>query len=383
MNPQPPKNAKVRTELAVQLATARGPANTHSDDLLAELFGLDTADSETPDLEKLGLEKRARPGLISCAVDLVCGLASEFGRLTGVCLVRISSGLVVGFHVSGNPATERIVVKVHRNHVAARLDAVVRAQSALVAAGIPVASLLTDAPRALGTGHALVETWRADGDTVDVRSTDRRRALARGSFTISESLDANQFGDLAPDWSGRFAPPHSPMFNFEATGTGAGWIDRLADMALEGANRLTADGVGERRVVHTDLRPENVLLDLARSAPVVSTIYDLDSLQLGSEAWLIGGVARAYSTNWSLPDPMIPGVSEIRAFVKDYEFVRGQLFSPEEMRLAELGTLHALAYSARCEHALYPDGSVAPWGPGWRSLLQQFATGLGVRVDQG
>lgn len=166
--------------------------------------------------------------------------------------------------------------------------------------------------------------------------------------------------------------PHSAIFDFEATANGAEWIDALADEALT-TRRIALDrSIGHNVVMHTDLRPENVLLTEVDGDPFVSTIYDLDSLACDVEPWLVGGVARAFSTNWSQPDPMLPTVAEIRMFVADYEGARGDAFTADEWRLGAAGVTYALAYSARCEHALYPNGADARWGPGWRQLLRDW-----------
>lgn len=336
----------IHEELARSLGSAEG------DSLLVELFG-------TPDA--------------AVAAGALLNVVGSIGRPIGVCLVRVSSGVVVGFDLEG--ALDRVVVKVHRKHLMPRLGSVLRAQRILGAAGIPVATPLVAAPRLVGSGAALIETWRADGESVDVRPSARRRAIARCSFAISGTLDADHFPDLVPTRAGRYPPPHSPVFDFEATSAGAEWIDLLADVAL--AEQAALSGVGRRVVAHSDLRPENVLLDLSGTDPLVSTVYDLDSLVVDAEPWLVGGTARAFSTNWSRPDPMLPTVSDIDGFVRDYEGIRGIAFSADETQLARVGALHALAYSARCEHAMFPDGSPAPWGPGWRSLLKHFAADAG------
>ena len=300
------------------------------------------------------------------AAASIVDIASVAGHPVGVKLVRLGSGIVVGFDLADGSA---VVAKVHRPHIVARLSAVLRAQRALTAAGVPVPESLVDDAIPVGSGAATIESWLADGDTMDVRPAPRRQAIAECAVAITGALTpVENYRALAPDWTGRFPPPHSPIFDFDATVAGAKWIDELADFALATRDRL-ADTCDRSTVVgHGDLRPENVLLD----AGGVSSVYDLDSLVLDAEPWLVGGVARAFSTNWSLPDPMLPTAREINDFVNDYELARGTGFDDDERLLATAGTLHALAYSARCEHSLYPS-SVAPWGPGWRHLLRTFA----------
>ena len=314
--------------------------------LLDEIFGTDVSHTD--------------------AAASIVDIASVAGRPVGVKLVRLGSGIVVGFDLAEGSS---VVVKVHRPHIVARLGAVLRAQRELTAAGVPVPESLVHEAIPVGSGAATIESWLAHGDTVDVRPAPRRQAIAECAVAITGALTpVENYGALAPGWTGRFPPPHSPIFNFDATAAGAGWIDELADVALDVKVRLVDTHDRSTVAGHGDLRPENVLLD----ARGVSAVYDLDSLVLDAEPWLVGGVARAFSTNWSLSDPMLPTVNEISAYVNDYELARGTGFTDDERLLAAAGTLHALAYSARCEHSLYPS-SVAPWGPGWRHLLRTFA----------
>jgi hypothetical protein len=287
------------------------------------------------------------------------------GEPVDVTLVRVSSGVVVGFLMDDG---SRAVVKVHRTVNAPRVQAIIRAQSVLLRAAVPVPVALLNEPMACGTGVATVDRWLDDGATLDVRPPQLRLALARCAFRFTEVLDANEFTELRPTWAGRYPPPHSPMFNFAATSSGAEWINTRADEAL--ALRHQFQNVGHHVVMHADLRPENVLVTQDGPEPFVSSIYDLDSIQVGCEPWLVGEIARAFSTNWSLDDPMIPTHDEIAAFIDDYQAARGRLFTTDELALCRAGVHHALAYSARCEHAMFPDGRDAPWGPGWRGLLR-------------
>ena len=331
---------EIEHELAQHLAGA------HQDSLLLELFGGAATEAIAAEIVKL---------------------VTVHGDPVGVRLVRLSSGVVVALNVRGPHAT--VVVKVHRAPVVDRLAGVIRAQRLLAIAGLPVTTPLADSPVSMGTGAATLETWRADGKAVDVRPAPLRRALARCMYDIITALDPDQFPELVSTWRGLYPPPHAPHFDFVATSKGAEWIDEQATGAL--ARRCTLEGIGRRVVAHTDVRPENVLLDVAES-PTVSTIYDLDSLCVDTEPWMVGATARAFSTNWSLDDPMIPTSAQIHAFLRDYENVRGDAFSADEAALVDAGVVHALAYSARCEHALFPDGAEAPWGPGWRALLREF-----------
>jgi Ser/Thr protein kinase RdoA (MazF antagonist) len=322
--------------------------------LVAELFG----DGEPSE---------AAP--FHAAAEAMVEAVAPFGRPLAVTMVRASSGIVVGFDLAD---CRRIVLKVHRGHSGARLTGVLRAQRVLRMAGLPVADPLTVAPIPVGTGWAVLETWLEVGTSLDVRPPPLRRALAVALHDIVQALDAETLADLRPAWTGPYPPAHSPIFDFVATAAGAEWIDELNSRSLAAKAVLTADGVGRLVVSHGDLRPENVLVNEAPT-PRVTSIYDLDSLIADAEPWIVGGVARAFSTNWSTADPMLPTIDEMLGFLGDYEAVRAMPFTADERALAHAGTLHALAYSARCEHALFPDGSAAPWGPGWRSLLRRWA----------
>ena len=302
------------------------------------------------------------------AAEAIVDTASPFGIPTAVVLVRASSGVVVGFDLADG---RRIVVKVHRHHAGGRLIGVLRAQRRLHAAGLPIAEPLLDEPIPAGAGWAIVEMWLEAGDTLDVRPPALRRAVAVTMHDIVRALDADAFTELRPRWTGSYPPPHSPIFDFAATASGAGWIDEHNEASLAVKARLTARRVGRVVVAHSDLRPENILVSSAPE-PRVSSIYDLDSLITDAEPWVVGGVARAFSTNWSTADPMIPLVDEILGFIGDYEAARASPFTADERDLAQAGVGHARAYSARCEHALFPDGSLAPWGPGWRDLLRRW-----------
>ncbi len=305
----------------------------------------------------------------AAAAGEMVATVSDFGIPVAVVLVRANSGLVVGFDLDDG---RRIVVKVHQRHAGDRLRGVLRAQRVLRTAGLPVAEPLVIAPIPVGTGWAVVETWLAAGAALDVRPPAKRRAVAVALHNIVQALDADTFSDLRPGWTGPYPPPHSPIFDFAATASGAEWIDAHNAATVAEKTRLTGSGAGRVVVGHSDLRPENILLT-QHSEPRVSAIYDLDSLITDAEPWVVGGVARAFSTNWSMADPMIPAIDEILGFIGDYEAARAVPFTTDERALAHAGVQNALAYSARCEHALFPDGSAAPWGPGWRDLLLRWA----------
>ena len=235
---------------------------------------LRTADAGPLVRELFGGGQPAVTAPFGAAAGAIVATVAPFGVPVAVVLVRASSGIVVGFDLADG---RRIVVKVHRGHGGDRLGGVLRAQLALRKAALPVAEPLVLAPIPIGTGWAVVETWIDAGETLDVRQAPLRRAVANAMHDVVRTLDADTFADLRLRWTGTYPPPHSPIFDFAATASGAEWIDdhNVASIAVK--TRLTAGGVGRLIVGHSDLRPENILITPG-AEPRVSAIYDLDSL---------------------------------------------------------------------------------------------------------
>jgi hypothetical protein len=85
-------------------------------------------------------------------------------------------------------------------------------------------------------------------------------------------------------------------------------------------------------------------------------VYDWDSLVLERELILVGIAAATFTATWYLPVRVAPTMDEARHFVSDYEAARGAAFSVEDRQQIDAAATYALAYSARCEHALDPTG---------------------------
>ena len=98
-------------------------------------------------------------------------------------------------------------------------------------------------------------------------------------------------------------------------------------------------------VGHGDWRAEHVRF--LSNKPVVA--FDWDSLCREHEPALIGAAANGFCADWSKGDSrQAPSVDEARAFVRDYEEARGEMFSAEERRLCGACLAYASAYTARC-----------------------------------
>ena len=81
------------------------------------------------------------------------------------------------------------------------------------------------------------------------------------------------------------------------------------------------------------------------------------------EPVLVGGAAASFTVSGYLEDPPHwPDVEEARAFVRDYERARERRFDAGERRAVAAATLYAVAYKARCEHALGRGGDARRLG---------------------
>jgi hypothetical protein len=153
-------------------------------------------------------------------------------------------------------------------------------------------------------------------------------------------------------------------FDFEATATGAEWIDDLATFA----RRHMALGGHDDVVAHLDWRVEN----LGFVGDEVTAIYDWDSVGLVPEPVAVGQAAAQFSTDWRVGPQTLPSLSEMRSFVWDYEVHRGCPFDTKERALVNAANLLLIAYGARCQHSdrsLYPEAA-GPSQSGWEQLLR-------------
>jgi hypothetical protein len=105
----------------------------------------------------------------------------------------------------------------------------------------------------------------------------------------------------------------------------------------------------------------------------VRVVYDWDSLTLESELVLVGAAAATFTATWYLPVRPAPTVDEARGFVGEYESARGVAFTAQERDQINGAATYALAYSARCEHAIDPEGR--RYAGGFREALAAASHG--------
>ncbi len=253
---------------------------------------------------------------------------------------EVSVGASLGLRLRD---ASRVALKVHRQLEPSFLDAVQRVQAHLWSHGFPC-------PRPLGRrGDATLEEWRDDGDVRDAHEPAVRTAMADALAELVR-LTA-ELGDV-PGLSRRFFQdaealwpiPHNVLFDFEATASGAEWIDDIA-RAVTPACRAP---VGRRMIGHGDWSVKHFRFDGLR--PTV--IYDWDSLNTDREPVFAGIAAGTFTYTEAIPVALWPTADEAAAFIAAYEAARGEPFGGEERAVAEAWATFVRAYSARCEHAV-------------------------------
>jgi hypothetical protein len=227
------------------------------------------------------------------------------------------------------------------------LSGVVRVQGHLAGVGFPSARPLSG-PVSAGGVLGRVETLLPDPgmrrfsvQEMPASASGLARLIALAAEVDRAGLDAHPMTLPANDL---YPPPHSPLFDFEATAEGAKWIDEIATAARE---QMTDQ---HPVIAHGDWSARNVRLD-----PVgLSGVYDWESVQVIPEATAVGIAAATWQAIGTDDDPLAPTATEIREYVARYETARGHPFTTTARCGAHAAAVYALAYTARCEHALAP-----------------------------
>ena len=299
----------------------------------------------------------SRPGIVEQELfgttdpaTIASMLASLVTEATGV---GVSDGLwyqssvaaVAGVHLDDG---RTVVVHAYLGNVTrVFLNGVVRVQSHLVRSGFPSARPLSGP---VGSGAVLgrVESFRPDPgprrfsiDEMAASASGLARLIALAAAVDRSGLDAHPMTIPAKDL---YPPPHSPLFDFDATSDGAQWIDEIATAARE---QLTAE---EPVIAHGDWSARNVRLDPGG----LSCVYDWESVHVIPEASAVGFAAATWRSLGTDDEPLAPTATEIRQYVDRYEVARGYPFTTTARRGAHAAAVYGLAYTARCEHALTP-----------------------------
>lgn len=272
-------------------------------------------------------------------------LQSEFGADPQFIFYRHSVGVVVGARLG----EQQVVLKIHRWLASIeRLAAIQRVQGAYFSMGLPAPRPLVG-PTNFAAGIATVEDFLA-GDVADGHDSDVRRTLAHElQRFISAGRNVTDVRGLEPSaltsvpGDALWPTPHAPRFDFEATKGGAEWIDEFAHMAQWRLAGLK----GEKVIGYLDWRVGN----LGFVGSKMTAIYDWDSVGLATEAFIVGSAAATFSSDWSKANGSVPNLEEMRAFVSEYQDVRGRAFDGYELDVVDAANLVLIAYGARCQHS--------------------------------
>jgi hypothetical protein len=253
---------------------------------------------------------------------------------------EVSVGALFGLRLRDE---SRVALKVHVQREAHELEAVQRVQAHLFEGGFPC-------PRPLGVrGKATLEQWHDDGDYLDAHAPPVRRVLAKKLAEVvrltRELLPVDGLGPYFPPPDAPLWPrPHNVLFDFEATASGAEWIDEIA----QAAKPLRDTRVGDLVIGHGDWTVKHFRFRGLR--PTV--IYDWDSLNTDFESVFVGNTAASFTYTEHLPVDVWPTTGEARAFLADYESARGRPFTPEERAATQAAAVYSRAYGTRCTHAV-------------------------------
>ena len=241
-----------------------------------------------------------------------------------------------------------VVVHAYRPDVTSDfIDGVVRVQSHLADSGFPTARPLSGPVSADGL-LGRVECLRPDPGPrrfAPHEMPESAHGLAR-LVALAAAVDPAGLDEhpMSLQETRLYPEPHSPLFDFAATAEGARWIDDIATAARE-------QMATERPVIaHGDWSARNIRLD----SDGLECVYDWESLQLVPEPTAVGIAAATWRYVGEPDEPLAPTATEIRRYVDAYESHRGQPFQAADRRAAHAAAVYALAYTARCEHALPP-----------------------------
>jgi hypothetical protein len=242
-----------------------------------------------------------------------------------------------------------VAIKVHKLFTdETYFDELQRLQRALVDEGYP-------APRPLGRrGLVTFEEWIDGGDFRDAHEPGVRRAMAGALADFISRATATEIRPRRPFLphgdEGLWPVPHNALFDFDATTTGAAWIDDIA----RAAKPLGRGDIGREVVGHTDWSAKHLRFDGGLRP---TALYDWDSVTVDREPSHVGTAAGSFTYTEELEENVVlwPSVDESLSFIAEYEDARGIPFGLDERRAARAACVYLRAYAARCGHAFGAD----------------------------
>lgn len=280
---------------------------------------------------------------VARAAELVLGVA-----LVDAFFLSVSVGCVFGCELADG---SRAVLKAHQPQSTLRFLADVQAtQRSAVTSGLP-GPVPIGSPTKVGRTAFTGESFFPDPGQSPAPELlpISARELAR-FVTCCEPVHAPALAEhpMRRTPVGLYPVPHSPLFDFAATGSGAEWIDDIATRARTVRDEARSPSV----IAHTDWSLRNLRFDDDH----VSAIYDWDSMALLPEAEAVGLAAPSWCKTGEGSEPT-PSPDHITAFIDRYSEARPRPLPSAGRRAAFAAAVYGLAYTARCEHCLDPHGS--------------------------
>jgi len=293
-----------------------------------------------------------RTDVAGIAGDVERFVAAELGAsITGCPLFIQSVGAVFVLDLDDG---RRVVLKAHPLGEGLRppatlavLTAVYRAQQHLAAGDFPCARVLI-APRPWPAGVAAIMSYLDAPPAGDAHIPATRRAMAETlwrSVELAAGFDDPALAGVALPVGAVFPPAHNALFDL--TAPGGEWIDARARAA-----RAVLDAIPERPVViHTDVSAANVRV----ADGAVVAVFDMDSVARVDEMRVLASAA-VHFTYTGAPGTTLPTRDEASEFVGDYLRARGRPLDAAERARLDAAAIYAMAYTARCEHAIAAGG---------------------------
>lgn len=282
---------------------------------------------------------------ISDLLDRYC--QAVFKRAIAACtFVYISVGATVVVQLTDGT---KVVLKAYgQRHSPKALTASFGLQKALAETGFPCPEVL-QLPQPFDATLLTAQTFCDPGERVKSNAANISHTMARYLAQLIRQAKSYPHHDL-PIWMEMdrdqlWHQPHSVLFDFEKTATGAEWIDQIALWAKQ----ILREATGPWVIGHSDWSLQNMSFCQGQ----LTCVYDWDSLRVGLEPCFVGGAARCYRHDWRYGPPETAiSVAEAQGFINIYESERGQPFSLEEYRILGAALVYTAAYGLRCAHAI-------------------------------
>lgn len=278
---------------------------------------------------------------------------------------EVSVSFTIGLRLTSG---QRIVAKFRSpNNITLRaLQTVCQVQEYLANCGFPAPRMILS-PLQQGNTFASIEALLDVGKNCDAHDPVVRRAMAIGlaqQIQLAQPLVSLPNLPLSRFQSTQlWEKPHNALFDFERTAEGAEWIDAIAEQAKAEYSSVNQP----LRIGHMDWSVKNMRVDNGR----LSAVYDWDSLRLENELVILGNALKGFLTTWYMNiESIVPTPEEVNLFIQDYESAREQAFTPSEQQKIRAAFLYSMAYTARCEHAIDPNGEKIPGS--FREALQNY-----------